>query len=167
MSTTSTKNHTRYLRSKRPPKDRSLPPRRIDVPLVRIVLEQIAAEEPEHRDGRITDGLCARYIHQGQPNCFVARVLDRLGFSIGVLKALDAKLPIGEMVHTGVRIEESDHPALRRLTPNARQLLAFVQRQQDRGWAWGKIVRDAFSLDPWVLPRWNRQRKPWLYPEPT
>lgn len=138
--------------------------KKITVEDVRVVLEDIARAEPGHRDRRIVDGLTARYLDQGKPNCFVAKALTRLGFSVGVLRALDAKLPIGELKHAGVRVDEADHPALRRIHPSALALLAYVQRQQDGGLAWGKIVKDAFSFDPWLLPRWNRARRPWLYP---
>lgn len=139
--------------------------RRIGVEDVRTVLNQIANEFPSRRDRRAEDGLPARYIDRGQPNCLVAMVLTRLGFSMGVLKALDQEYPVGELFHPGVRVVESRHAALKKIAPSARALLQYVQDAQDAGQPWGKIIRDAFSTNPFLLPRIRRERKPWLYPE--
>ena len=136
--------------------------RKIGVSQVRAVLEDIAIEHPDRVDRRATDGLPARYAARGGPNCLVAMVLDRLGFSVGILKALDAEHPTGELFRAGgVQVAESRHPALKRIDPTARALLQYVQNQQDRGQRWGRIVRDAFSSNRF-FERWERERKPWL-----
>jgi hypothetical protein len=139
--------------------------KRIAVQDVRAVLEQIAAECPQRRDRRAEDGLPARYIDKGKPNCLVAIVLLRLGFRSTILRALDEEYPVGELFHAGARVQESRHPALKKIAPSARALLQYVQDAQDNGLPWGTIIKSAFSTNPFLLPRFNRARKPWLYPE--
>ena len=142
-------------------------PRRIDVADVRTVLEEIAAESPDHRDRRAEDGLPARYMDdQGRPACFVARVLIRLGFAPTILKALDSEYALGE-ISPRVRIQESSHPALKKISGDARRLLQYIQDRQDAGLRWGRIVKDAFRIDKLSLPRRVRARKPWLFPDLT
>jgi hypothetical protein len=135
--------------------------RRVSVSDIQRVLHEIASEEPDHADRRAVDGLPARYLDHGQPNCLVARVLHRLGFSIGVLRALDEEYPTGELVHSGVEVGESRHPALKRIDPLALRLLQHVQSQQDRGERWGRIVKDAFTVRR-AVAYWDRRNKPWL-----
>lgn len=139
-------------------------PIRITVAHVREVLEKIAAESPDMRDRR-AGVLVPRYIDQGEPGCLVAIVLTRLGFPLSMLRALDREHRTGDIFHAGVRIEESRNPSLRRIDKPARQLLAYVQRNQDRGVRWGAIVRDSFRRPPLVPDWWVRERKPWLFGE--
>lgn len=127
---------------------------------VREALRAVVDEHPDRRDPRALDGLPARYIHRGRPNCLVAMVLTRLGYSDGVLRALDQEHPTGELVHAGVCVAESRHPALKKIDPVARQLLRFVQDAQDRGQRWDRIVADALTPSPWKV--WDRRAKPWL-----
>lgn len=139
--------------------------RRITVAAVRVALLAVAAEHPGRADRRVTDGLPARYVDRGRPNCLVALVLARLGFSTGVLRALDAEHPTGELVDAGVRVADSRHPALRKLDPLARQLLQHVQDGQDRGQPWARIVTSAFTPTRIWGPlgsRLDRRSKPWL-----
>lgn len=136
------------------------PARRITVPAVAEVLRELAAEDPDRVDRRTGDGLPPRYIDRGRPNCLVAVVLTRLGFSPGVLKALDAEHGTGNVI-AGVQVGESRHPALRKLDPYARRLLQYVQQQQDRGFRWGRIVNEAFARSHWPL-RNDLERKPWI-----
>jgi hypothetical protein len=137
--------------------------KKITVDVVHAALLEVVEEEPERRDRRAEDGLCARYMDQGQPNCLVAKVLLRLGYSTGVLRQLDREFPTGELCHAGVRVVESRHPALRRIEPAALKLLQYVQDQQDRGHEWGAIVGDAFRRNRFFSDRWYRERKPWLF----
>ncbi len=140
--------------------------RKISVGQVQRALEAVAREHPDRVDRRVTDGLPARYIDRGAPNCLVALVLTRLGYSTGVLKALDHEPPVGGICQSqgGVAVAESRHPALRRIDPAARALLDWVQRHQDCGQRWGAIVRDAFKTRPrWHAERRDRERRPWLY----
>lgn len=138
-------------------------PRRINVNDVRQVLEQIVAEDPARRDERVENGLPGRYVAGGKPNCLVAIVLTRLGFRDTILKALDEEYALGE-ISPRVRVTESRHPALRKIAPTALYLLQYVQDAQDRGEAWGRIVRDAFSR-PYLPFARTRRRKPWLFSE--
>lgn len=139
--------------------------RRIHVADVRAALTEIAARHPDRRDPRVRDDLPPRYVHRGEPACLVALVLIRLGFSQGVLKALDQEHPTGALCEAGVRLAESRHPALRKIDPVARQLLQYVQDQQDRGQRWADIVRAAFTpVKPFTFAglRWPTSTKPWL-----
>lgn len=136
--------------------------RKITVALVRAVLEDIAARYPGRVDRRASDEVPARYVEADRPSCLVAVVLDRLGFSIGVLKTLDVEHAVGELCTAGVRVAESRHPALRRIDPAARALLQWVQDQQDAGREWGAIVSKAFGPSRWFARR-DRDRRPWLY----
>ncbi len=138
-------------------------PRRITVAAVSDVLRSIVAEHPGRCDRRATDGLPARYIDRGQPNCLVAMVLVRLGFSTGVLRALDQEHPVGDLCQPGVKVAESRHPALRKIDPLARQLLQHVQDLQDLGCRWDDIVSRALTPARWTMTRFDARRKPWLY----
>jgi hypothetical protein len=142
---------------------RTTGPRRITVPAVRAVLEEVVAQYPNRIDRRAIDDLPARYIDRGQPNCLVALVLTRLGFSPGVLRALDQEHPTGSLVDAGAKVAESRHPALRKLHTDARLLLQYVQDHQDRGEQWSRIVVDAFKPRTWFTRRFDEARRPWLY----
>lgn len=138
-------------------------PRRITVPAVRAALQAVIDEHPRRADRRVEDGLSARYIDRGRPNCLVAMVLTKLGFSTGVLRALDQEHPTGELRAVGVKVDESRHPALRKIDPTARKLLQYVQDAQDCGKRWDRILSEAFSSRPWIARRWDQKRKPWLH----
>lgn len=133
-------------------------PRRISVASVREALRAVAAEHPGRACGCRPAGVTVRYVRRGAPNSLVALVLARLGFSTGVLTALDQEHPVGEVVERGVTVAESRHPALAKLDPLARQLLAYVQDRQDAGRPWDRIVAEA--LRPALFLR--ARRKPWL-----
>ncbi len=134
-------------------------PRRITVASVRDALRAVAADNPG-RACRPAGGRPARYVRRGAPDSLVALALARLGFSTGVLTALDQEHPVGEVVLSGVTVAESRHPALAKLDPLARQLLAYVQDRQDAGKTWDHIVTEA--LRPPALLFLRRQRKPWV-----
>jgi len=136
-------------------------PRRITVTAVTETLRVVVAEHPGRADRRATDGLPARYIDAGKPNCLVAMVLVRLGYSAGILKALDQEHPTGELTQPGVRVAESRHPALRKIDPVARRLLQYVQDAQDQGRRWDAILTDSCTPSRW-FPARDRTRKPWL-----
>ncbi len=135
---------------------------KVSVAEVRAVLEEIAALVPERRDRR-AGALPPRYVDQGQPNCLVALVLTRFGITLGVLRQLDREHPVGDIVHAGVRVAESRHPALKRFAPAAIDLLDHVQRQQDYGVAWGRIVGVCFTRTRFAPDWYERRRKPWLF----
>lgn len=136
--------------------------RKITVEQVRTALERIAATYPNRRDRR-AGVLPARYIDRGRPNCLAALALQRLGFSMGVLRALDREHPTGDIVHAGVRVNESRHPALRRVDQRALALLDYIQRRQDNGHTWGEVISEALTPTRLLPDRFARRRKPWLY----
>jgi hypothetical protein len=134
----------------------------ISVDEVSRELKAVALADPEHVDPTADEEhLVPQYVHHGRPNCLVARVLVRLGYSTDLLRDLDRERPVGELLHSGVRVSESRHPGLRRIDPVALKLLQYCQDQQDRGQRWGAIVADAFTLSRWFAWR-DRARKPWL-----
>ena len=133
-------------------------PRRITVAAVRAALEDVVAANPGKAGHPLRDDQPSRYIEQGQPSCLISLVMLRLGFSKGVLRALDEEHPTGEILQTGVTIEESRHPALKKITEDARRLLQYVQEAQDRGVRWDRIVTDAFRRQRWF----RVGKKPWL-----
>ncbi len=137
---------------------------RIGVDAVRAAMEEIGAAFPAYIDRRAADDLPARYVDRGHANCFVAKVLEKLGYSLGILKALDAEHPVGELCAAGVRVAESRHPALKKIDAQAKTLLQWVQDQQDAGRAWGRIVKDAFKPKAvWGFESRDRKKRPWLY----
>lgn len=137
--------------------------RAITVNAVKEVLEDIVANNPDRADPRVEEGMHARYVHHGRPNCLVAHTLTRLGFSMSVLRALDREHGVGNVVDAGVPLIESRHPALRRIDPLALRLLDFVQARQDDGERWASVVRDAFHRHRYFGEYWDRKRKPWLF----
>lgn len=136
---------------------------KIGVDLVRAAMNEIVVTAPTHVDHRATDGLPARYVEHGQPVCLVAKILVRLGYSVAVLKELDREYPMGEIIHAGVQIGRSRHPALRKLSPEALALLQFLQDQQDRGLSWGRIAVKAFQSKGMMLAKFDKRERPWLY----
>lgn len=133
---------------------------RITVDMVRSALEGVVADDPQRVDWRADLDQPARYLDNGQPSCLLARVLVKLGFSAGVLQELDREYPTGEIIHAGVPISASRHPALVKIDPIAMRLLQFVQDQQDVGRDWTAVVRAAFRRSP-LRGIWERKR-PWL-----
>lgn len=103
---------------------------------VLAVLEQIVADDPGRLDQRIVGGAAPRYIHHGEPICLVAVALRRLGVSVASLRLLDREAhgrPTG--------LATSCHPAVGRLTREARELLDQCQKLQDSGHTWSSAVR--------------------------
>lgn len=137
---------------------------KVTVNAVRVALEAVALATPAYVDRRAADDLPARYVEGGRANCLVAKVLENLGYSLGILKALDAEHPVGELCAAGVRVAESRHPALKKVDGQAKALLQWVQDQQDAGRAWGRIVTDAFKpRSLWDFESRDRHKRPWLY----
>ncbi len=134
----------------------------ITVARVREILTEIVEEHPLRRDARLKPDERPRYVEWGHPNNLTAMLLLRLGFGLGVLTALDAEHPVGDLFVPGVLVAESRHPALNRLEPAARDLIAYLQTQQHRGRAWGAIARDAFNLNRFWFPGRDRRTKPWM-----
>ncbi len=136
---------------------------RITVNAVRAALEEIAAAHPARVDRTADPDQPARYVKRGAPNCLVAMALAKLGFNVGVLGALDAEHPAGDLFSAGVRVAESRHPALRKVDDQAKALLQWVQDQQDAGKSWGRVVAAAFKPRRLWPRAWDMRRRPWLY----
>lgn len=136
---------------------------KIDVDQVRTAMNEVVFTAPGHVDRRAENTLPARYVEHGEPVCLVAKILMKLGYSIGVLKELDREYPMGEIVHAGVLIGSSRHPALRKIQPEAIALLQFLQDRQDRGWTWSQIALKAFEPKGLMLAKFDQRNRPWLY----
>lgn len=135
---------------------------KITVEAVKEALVDIVSDAGHVADPRAENEQPARYLSGGQPNCLVAHVLKRLGFSIGILRALDREHAVGNISHSGVQVAHSRHPALKKIDDKALALLQYVQNKQDAGMRWGRIVADAFTPGPWYS-RFSKERcKPWL-----
>lgn len=145
-------------------------PRRYDAPTIHAVLTRLVEHDPDRRDGYLADGhTTARYVVNGAPNCVVAVVLAELGCSINVLKALDREARTDrDKTNGGIQLLASRNPWLLRIRPEARALLASVQRHQDIGMTWAEAV--AKSVAPtisWLDQRtygwaYGRETRPWI-----
>lgn len=130
---------------------------------VRQVLIDIVAADPDHVDPRTPCEVRPRYISDGVPNCLVGNVLSALGFDADVLTELDAEFPIGELLSSGIRIGESENPALARIDEVAMALLTYLQDGQDAGLSWIDIFHAAFAKPSRLIPtKYVRERRPWL-----
>lgn len=141
--------------------------RRLDVAAVHTVLTQLAAEDPERRDPYLADGHTApRYVVNGAPNCLVAVALTRLGCSTGVLRALDRET--ARRSNAGIMLLASRNAWLLRIRPEARALLASVQRWQDYGYTWSKALANATAPQiMWLDKRvhgweYRHETRPWM-----
>lgn len=103
------------------------------------VLDAVANDHPDRIDRRPAGDLPPRYIDHGDPACLVALVMNRLGVSIGVLRAMDRE---------NVRIAHSRHPVRRRFTADAWGLLAALQWDNDRAWSTWGAIRDRLKETP-------------------
>ncbi len=137
--------------------------RRITVTQVRDLLEIIASSEPGRVDRRRDeDPPSLRYTRDGRPHGLVARVLAELGFGMAILDALDAEHPLGDLFNVGAPVATSRHPALRKLDPHARALLAFCQERQDSGATWSRILLAATRKPRWWSFGADHRNRPWL-----
>lgn len=115
----------------------------ITVAQVKATLAAVAAEQSDHMDARVDRKLAPRYVEHGQPCCLAAVILHRLGFTIAQLRQLDTEPGTSG---GGVILDQSRHPLLRRVAPEARALLAYVQKRQDSGReTWAEIADRALQ----------------------
>lgn len=115
----------------------------ITVAQVKASLIAAADEHGEHIDARVERQLPPRYVEHGKPCCLVAVVLHDLGFTVPQLRQLDHE---AGRHGGGVMFDQSRHPLLRRISPEARNLLSYVQRRQDTGHAaWTEVVDQALQ----------------------
>lgn len=144
--------------------------RRYDVPTIHATLTRLVEQDPDRRDNYLADGhTTARYVVNGAPNCLVAVVLADLGCSINVLKALDREARTDrDKKNGGVQLLASRNPWLLRIRPEARALLASVQRHQDLGMTWAEALTKSVSPSiSWLDQRaygwaYRQETRPWM-----
>ena len=103
-----------------------------------------------------------RYARGGGPAGLTAHVLQRLGYPLDLLKALDLEYEISEVLHPGVKIGRSRNSALLRIDRPGVALLSYLQEHQKVGWSWSDIAVQAFR-PRWMIRHLDRRRRPWLY----
>jgi hypothetical protein len=113
--------------------------KKIDACQVMDTLRTLAAEQPDRVDRRADSGvLVPKYVEYGLPSCIAAQVMYDLGISMGMIKQLDRELS----GTGGIILRLSDSLMRRRFTPAAWGLLDYVQRRNDWGMTWGRIMDD-------------------------
>lgn len=145
-------------------------PRRYDVSTIYAVLARLVEYDPDSRDDYLADGHdTARYVVNGAPNCLVAVVLAELGCSINVLKALDRETHTDrDKTNGGIQLLASRNPWLLRIRPEARALLASVQRHQDLGMTWLQaLAKSTAPAISWLDQRtygwtYGQETRPWM-----
>jgi hypothetical protein len=101
------------------------------------VMDEVIDKQPERIDRRAEGHLGCVYAEHGDAACLVGVMLKTLGVKVRTLRALDRE---------GKYIAESVHPYWRRFQPEARDLLAYLQRQNDGSWTWNKARERAFTV---------------------
>jgi hypothetical protein len=111
---------------------------RISVDRVIEVLDAVVDAKPKGFDVRVARSrdLGGRYAEHGEACCLVGVMLIEFGASIATLKELDREAKW---------IQDSTHPYWKRFEPEALELLAFVQRQNDGGASWARTRDLAFT----------------------
>jgi hypothetical protein len=110
---------------------------------VKEMLAKVADERGDVVDQRVERNLAPRYVEHGQPCCLVAVVLYRLGFTVAQLRQLDTE---AGTTGGGIIFAQSRHPLLKRIAPLARDLLDYVQRDQDcPGQPWSTVADRALQ----------------------
>jgi hypothetical protein len=131
---------------------------RYDVQDVRRALDELVESSPDTQDRRVlSDVLVPRYVEHGEPTCLSACIMVKLGVSVNVLKTLDRY----GSDHQPVQLASVDHPLRRRFTAEAWDLLAYLQRHNDRGYSWSRCRTNAFDPENRSL----RVHRTWLPPE--
>lgn len=133
---------------------------------VKEVLRAVVESDPERVDPRTTaDEIRPRYLDaDGEPGSLVAHLLIEIGFDLTFLRQLDHEFPLGHIFDSGVRIDESRHPALAEFEPAALKLLAYLQDLQDGGLPWMDCYLDAFAKPNRLVPaKYVRERRPWMF----
>lgn len=100
-------------------------------------MDQVIDKEPERIDRRAEGRLGCVYAEHGAAACLVGEMLVALGVEVRTLKGLDRE---GKYIH------ESEHPFWRRFQPEGRDLLSYLQRQNDASWTWGQARERAFTV---------------------
>lgn len=114
-----------------------MPRWRYDLDEVIRVMDEVIDKEPKRIDRRAEGRLGCVYAEHGAAACLVGAVLVKLGVEVRTLRGLDRE---------GKYISESAHPFWRRFQPEARNLLSFLQRQNDASWTWSQARERAFTV---------------------
>lgn len=114
-----------------------MPRWRYDLDDVIRVMDQVIDKEPNRIDRRAEGRLGCVYAEHGAAACLVGEMLVALGIEVRTLKGLDRE---GKYIH------ESEHPFWRRFQPEGRDLLSFLQRQNDASWTWATARDRAFTV---------------------
>lgn len=123
-------------------------------------LDELINEDPERVDRRAATGrLECRYVEHGRPACLAAAVLDRMGFSTGLLKTLDHELRDGSVLLWGSRT-----PIRRRFSDPAWELLSALQACNDNGQTWEQARANVMDPHTWIGRRWHLTSvgRPWM-----
>lgn len=115
-----------------------MPRWRYDLDQVIEAMDRVVDKEPERIDRRAEGRLGCVYAEHGAAACLVGQMLVALGVEVRTLKGLDRE---GKYIH------ESEHPFWRRFQPEARDLLSFLQRQNDASWKWTTVRDRAFTVE--------------------
>lgn len=103
-----------------------------------------------------------RYFQDDQPFGVVAKALIRLGYPAKLLKDLDCEHEMGEVLHPGVKINNSRNQALARIDPKGMALLTWVQEQSRDKPLYHQLHLRAMTPRK-GLKFTDRRRRPWLY----
>lgn len=114
-----------------------MPGYKYDLDKVIQAMDQVIDEQPERIDRRAEGRLGCVYAEHGAAACLVGEMLANLGVEVRTLKGLDRE---GKYIH------ESEHPFWRRFQPEARDLLSFLQWQNDDRWTWDAARKRAFTV---------------------
>lgn len=108
-----------------------------DLDRVVKAMDWVVDAAPDRIDRRAEGDLGCVYAEHGAAACLVGAILVDLGVEVRTLKGLDRE---GKYIH------ESEHPFWRRFQPEARDLLSFLQRQNDASWTWESAREQAFTV---------------------
>lgn len=115
-----------------------MPRWRYDLDQVIQAMDQVIDKEPGRIDRRAEGRLGCVYAEHGAAACLVGEMLVALGIEVRTLRGLDRE---GKYIH------ESEHPFWRRFQPEAKDLLSFLQRQNDDRWTWDTARLRAFTVE--------------------
>lgn len=113
---------------------------------VREALDAAAQAHPERVGLRTAQGRKAGfYAYHGKPCCLVGDILLRLGFSMGLIKALDNQEEGGPVLFRNSGLH-------RRFEPLAFEMMCCIQKINDRGHTWARVREDVLTIDSY----WGR-----------
>lgn len=130
----------------------------ITVNQVKATLDIVAYRDRYQADAPVGRHLPTRFVEDDKPCCLVAVILHELGFTIPQLRQLDAETGNDG----GIMLGQSRHPLLRRINPDALELLAYVQKRQDMDETWVQVADRAMQRGQYATNYQGRERG-WQY----